>query len=92
MTLAADNVLNGEINPIFFRWVSLAMGEFGLVNEYLSVFPGVYYTLYSWSVSSLAKSLQLILEISATYRLVSYLLVSNWLICRLRAQCMILYQ
>ena len=32
-----------------------------------------YYTLYSLSVSSLAKSLQLILEISATYRLASYL-------------------
>ena len=30
-----------------------------------------YYTLYSISVFSLAKSLQLILEISATYRLVS---------------------
>ena len=32
-----------------------------------------YYTLYSISVFSLAKSLQLILEISATYRLLSYL-------------------
>ena len=32
-----------------------------------------YYTLYSLSVVSLAKSLQLILKISATYRLVSYL-------------------
>ena len=31
-----------------------------------------------------SKSLQSILEISTTYRL-----VSNWLICRLRAQCMI---
>ena len=29
-----------------------------------------YYTLYSLTVFSLAKSLQLILEISATYRLV----------------------
>ena len=48
-----------------------------------------YYTLYSLSVFSLAKSLQLILEISATYRLVSYLLADNWLICRLHAQCMI---
>ena len=35
-----------------------------------------YYTLYSLSVS-LAKSLQLIFEISATYRLVSYLLPDN---------------
>ena len=34
-------------------------------------------------------SLLLILEISATYRLVSYTLADNWLICRLRAQCMI---
>ena len=38
---------------------------------------------------SMANSLQLILEISATNRLVSYLLADNWLICRLRAQCMI---
>ena len=30
-----------------------------------------------------------ILEISATYRLVSYLLANNYLIYRLRAQCMI---
>ena len=49
----------------------------------------VYYTLYSLSVFSLAKSLRLILEISATCRLVSYLLADNLLICRLRAQCMI---
>ena len=34
-----------------------------------------YYTLDSLSVFSLAKSLQLTLEISATYRLISYLLV-----------------
>ena len=39
-----------------------------------------YYTLYSLPVFSLAKSLQLILEISDTYRLVSYLLADNWLI------------
>ena len=45
--------------------------------------------MYSLSVFALAKSLQLILEISATYRLVSYLLADTWLICRLRAQCMI---
>ena len=49
----------------------------------------VYYTLYSLSVFSLAKSLLLILEISATCRLVSYLLADNLIICRLRAQCMI---
>ena len=48
-----------------------------------------YYTLYSLSVFSLAKSLQLILEITATYRLVSYLVADNWLICRLRTQCML---
>ena len=34
-------------------------------------------------------SLQLILEINATYRLVSCLLADNSLIFRLRAQCMI---
>ena len=33
----------------------------------------INYTLHSRSVFSLAKSVQLILEISATYRLVSYL-------------------
>ena len=33
----------------------------------------INYTLYSRSVFSLAKNVQLILEISATYRLVSYL-------------------
>ena len=38
---------------------------------------------------ALAKSLKLIFEISANYRLVSYLLADNGLICRLRAQCMI---
>ena len=38
-----------------------------------------HYTLYSLSVFSLAKSLWLIWEISA----------DNWLICSLRAQCMI---
>ena len=45
--------------------------------------------LYSLSLFSLAESLELILEISATYRLVSYLLADNWLICRLCVQCMI---
>ena len=35
------------------------------------------------------KSLQLILEISATYSLVTYLLTDNWPICRLCVQCMI---
>ena len=36
-----------------------------------------YYTLNSLSIFSLVKSLQLILEISATYRLVNYLLADN---------------
>ena len=49
----------------------------------------IYYTLYSISVFSLAKNLQLTLVISPTYRLVSYLLADNWLICRLCGQCMI---
>ena len=48
-----------------------------------------YYTLYLLSVFSLAKSLQLILEISATYTLVSDMLADNGLACRLHAQCMI---
>ena len=34
----------------------------------------IYYVLYSLPVFSLAKSLQLILEIRATYKLISYLL------------------
>ena len=36
-----------------------------------------YYTLYLLSAFSLAKSLQFILKISATYRLVNYLLADN---------------
>ena len=36
-----------------------------------------YYTLYSISVFSLTKSLQLFLEITATYRLISYLLADS---------------
>ena len=39
-----------------------------------------YYTLYSLSVFSLAKSLQFFWEITATYRLICYLLADNWLI------------
>ena len=46
--------------------------------------------LSTLSIFSLAEILQLILEISATYRLVSYLLADNWLIWGLRPQCMIL--
>ena len=49
----------------------------------------IYYTLYSLSVLSLAKSLQFIFDISAANRLVSYLLADEWLICRLRVQCII---
>ena len=44
-----------------------------------------YYTLKPLSILSLAKILQLILEITPTYWLVSYLLTDNWLICGLRA-------
>ena len=69
----------------------------GFRTEQNRKFPGphlvpdiVYYdTLYSLSTFSLAKSLLLILEISAAYRLVSYLLADIWLICRLLAKCMI---
>ena len=47
----------------------------------------IHCTKYLLSVFSLAKSLQLILEISAIYWIVSYLLAAdNWLICRLCAQ------
>ena len=42
--------------------------------HYLTIY---YYTLNSLSVFSLAKSLQLILETSATYRFVSYLVADN---------------
>ena len=48
-----------------------------------------YYTLYSLSVFSLTKCLQLIMEINTMYRLVSDLLADNLLICRLQGQCMI---
>ena len=48
-----------------------------------------YYTLYSLSVFSLTKSVQLIMEINVTYRLVGDLLADNSLICRLQGQCMI---
>jgi len=48
------------------------------------------YTLYSLSVLSLVKSLQLFLEIRATYGLVSYLLANKWsLFFKLRARCII---
>ena len=67
-------------NGVLFVWNPLTVET----NNY-------YYTFNSLSIISLAKSLQLILEISATYmyRLVSYLLADNWLICRLHAQCII---
>ena len=48
-----------------------------------------YYTLYFLSLFSFAKSMQSVLEISTTYRWVSYLLAGNQLICRLGVQCMI---
>ena len=47
--------------------------------------PLYLYILYSLSVFSLAISLQLILEISVTYRFFSYLMADNWLICGLCA-------
>ena len=50
-----------------------------------------YYTLHTLSVFSLAKSLQLILEIKSWLK-VSYLLADNQLICRLRAQSMMISQ
>lgn len=46
-------------------------------------------TLYSLTIFSLAKSVQLILELSIVYRLVSCLQANNWLTCRLHTQYMI---
>ena len=71
-----------------YTFLQVAFSWEYLPNAWSISIPSCY-TLYSLSVYSLAKSLQLILESSANYRLVSYLLVDNWLICRLRAQCMI---
>ena len=52
------------------------VNDFDVIMIYQSVILSVficYYTLYSLSVFSFAESLQLILEISPTYRSVSYL-------------------
>ena len=46
-------------------------------------------TLYSLTIFSLAKSVQLILELSVVYRLVSCLQANNWLTSRLHTQYMI---
>ena len=72
-------------------WLSLEFFVIQLFPNWTTCSPitYTYYTLYSLSVFSLAKSLQLIVEISTTYRLVSYLLADNWLMCRLCAQCTI---
>ena len=56
--------------------MSITLGAKGLAIIILKIFY-YYYTLYSLSVFSLTKSLQLILEISTTYKLVSYLLADN---------------
>ena len=64
----------------------------GLSNYYNILSPNLYNNLFIWdyhhtlyylSVFSLAKSWQLILKISATYRLASYLIRDNWPICKL---------
>ena len=70
-------------NGVLFVWNPLIVET----NNY-------YYTFNSLSIISLAKSLQLILEISTTYmyRLVSYLLADKWLICMLHTQCMYYFQ
>ena len=52
-----------------------------LLNLLTKLFLGsnlsqLYHTLYSLTVLALAKSLRLILEISATYRLICYLLAN----------------
>ena len=65
------------------EWVA-AKGLHSLLSLINSIVIHCIHYIYS-----LAKSLQLILEISATYRLVSYLLAGDWLICRLCMQCMI---
>ena len=54
-------------------------------NDKTCNYPTIYYyTLNSLAVFSLAKSLQLILETSATYRFVSYLPADNRLSCGFR--------
>ena len=57
-----------------------------IITKFLSI---TYHTLYSLSVFSLAKNLQLTFEIRLTNRLVLKLSGSrlNWLVCRLHAQC-----
>ena len=57
--------------------MSITLGTKGLTIIILKIYYYYYYTLYSLSVFSLAKSLQLILEISTTCKLVSYLLADN---------------
>ena len=59
-------------------WTIYSPGLLLVIDDYF-----YYYSLNSLSVFSLVKSLQLILEISATYRSVSHLLADNWLSCRL---------
>ena len=57
--------------------MSITLGTKGLTIIILKIYYYYYYTLYSLSVFSLAKNLQLILEISTTCKLVSYLLADN---------------
>ena len=66
----------------FLNWKNPASSHvlkntFSNLSRHYNYWPAniwYYYTLYPWSIFFLAKILQLILEINATYRLVSYLL------------------
>ena len=54
-----------------------------------NILPIIIHCTHYLSSHYLARSLQLISEISATYCLVCYLPADSWLICRLHTQCMI---
>ena len=82
------------LSSVFFHCISnidfvktLTSRQIQLKNYLLPLMKKIYgtncqyYTLYSLSAFSLAKSLQILLEISATYKLGSYLLADNWLTC-----------
>ena len=76
--------LNIDLFPLMQSLAESSTGSFKNNDKtchYLTIY---YYTLNSLSVFSLATSLKLILETSATYRFVSYLLADNWLSCEFR--------
>ena len=70
-----DGYLNIDLFPPVKASLTQILVTLKIVTKLVVIF--YYCTLYSLSVFSLAKSLQLILEINTTYRFVSYLLVDN---------------